>query len=78
MKIKPEHLAELKALIEPVKERIPVQTFVRDNPNLSPKRVRWDYFHATGSKGRDLLCATLYQYMNDDHMDTALKAIVGI
>jgi hypothetical protein len=78
MKIKAEHFATLKSLIEPVKAQTPVPEYVKANPTFSPKRVRWDYYHAAGKDARELLCGTLYQYMNDDHMDTALKAIVGI
>ena len=78
MKIKAEHFATLKSLIESVKAQTPVSEYAKANPTFSPKRVRWDYYHATGAAGRELLCGTLYQYMNDDHMDTALRAIVGI
>jgi len=38
------------------------------------KRFRWDLFHAAG--GTKFACDTLYDYLNDDHIDTALRAIV--
>lgn len=77
MKIKPEHLAALQAMIQPVLERTPVAEYRKANPTFSDKRIRWDYFHAAGKPALSLLCDTLYKYMNDTHMDTALKAIVG-
>jgi len=43
------------------------------------KRLRWDCFHATKIKigdgiGQDGL--PLYSYLNDDHIDTALRNII--
>ena len=56
----------------------PVAEYRKANPTFSDKRVRWDYFHAAGKLALSFLCDTLYKYMNDTHMDTALKAIVGV
>ena len=78
MKITSEHLDTLRGFIAPVMARVPVSQYRADNPTFTAKRVRWDYFHAAGKPALEFLCRTLYQYMNDDHMDTALKAIVGV
>ncbi len=78
MKIKPEDLDTLRTLLQPVIDRLPIAKYRAANPAFSDKRIRWDYFHAAGQPALKFLCNTLYQYMNDEHMDTALKAIVGI
>ena len=41
---------------------------------LSDKRFRWDLANAAGLI--PFFCDTLYQYMNDEHIDTALRSIV--
>ncbi len=39
------------------------------------KRLRWDLLYiAIGSRW---ICDNLYSYMNDDHIDTALRAIMA-
>lgn len=38
------------------------------------KRFRWDLFHAAGLT--KYACDVLYNYMDDTHIDTALRAIV--
>lgn len=78
MKIKPEHLDEMRAGFA---------TFLAENPgslaehrrNLQPyagdldKRIRWDLLYV--SKGSAWICATIYPYANDDHIDTALRQL---
>lgn len=78
MKITPEHLETLRSMIMPVMQRVPVEEYRHNNPQFSDKRIRWDYFHAAGRPALDFLCNVLYPYMNDTHMDTALKSIVGV
>jgi hypothetical protein len=78
MKIQAEHLAELQRTIDAVKVRVPVAQYQAEHPEFSAKRVRWDYFHGTGQEGLRFLCDVLYPYMNDEHMDTALKHVVGV
>lgn len=80
MKIKPEHLATLKAAIQPLdtaerrnlylEGRFPHADKVRD----LNKRYRWDLLHAAGLTS--WLCDTLYRYAHDDHVDSALRSIV--
>lgn len=40
------------------------------------KRLRWDIANASGLI--PWFCSDLYPYMNDDHIDTALRHITGI
>ena len=78
MKIKPEHFAVLKTAVE--KFDTPFHRSRYKAAGLSDKRFRWDCLWASkvrigdgvGIKG-DL---DLYAYMNDDHIDTALRSIV--
>lgn len=78
MKIKPEHLEVLRNKVAPFNT-----DFYRSRykaAGLSDKRFRWDCLWASkikigdgvGIKG-DL---DLYAYMNDDHIDTALRSII--
>lgn len=38
------------------------------------KRLRWDCLYAAGLT--PFICDNLYSYLNDDHIDTALKNII--
>lgn len=40
------------------------------------KRMRWDLLWAVERDKREPLIRGLYSYCNDDHIDTALKAII--
>ena len=45
---------------------------------LSPMRLRWDCLRAAtieGKRGITWICDTLYSYLNDEHIDSALRAI---
>jgi hypothetical protein len=62
MKIKPEHYEYLRKALA--------------NSGLTPEstmRQRWDALYA--AKLSPWICANLYDYMNDVHIDTALRAI---
>lgn len=39
-------------------------------------RIRWDAFYCIPHEHRRLLCQELYNYLDDDHIDTALKKII--
>lgn len=84
MKIEPEHYKTLHELIKSQVDRVPdFETFHRVLEN-SPTRARWDMLWATrlqigdsngsGPSG-DRPFLPLYDYMNDDHLDTALRSI---
>ena len=80
MKIKPEHLARLKELVEPLDTpQRRIQYLKGDFANADKvkdlnKRYRWDLFWLADGKATTV--KEMYVYMNDDHIDTALKSIV--
>jgi len=75
MKIKPEHYNHVKQEMA----KIPIETVRQHKENLKldlrvkdlDMRLRWDWFRAAG-----LHCDVLYKYLDDTHIDTALKKIV--
>lgn len=77
MKITPEHLETMRSLLRPVVARTPIAEYRAANPGFSEKRIRWDYWHATGREGLSFLCDVIYKYANDDHFDTALRHLVA-
>jgi hypothetical protein len=81
VKIKPEHFEALKAMIVP-HDTENVRDYYRSD-NLAnhhdgmdrDMRYRWDLFwHVKVDKTP--LMRELYEYLNDSHIDSALKAIV--
>lgn len=70
MKIKPEHLEYLRAYITPLDTPARRKMY----KGQTDKRYRWDLTYA--AKLTQFICTTLYTYMNDDHIDTALRKIV--
>jgi hypothetical protein len=77
MKIKPEHYAYLKGAIATIdlKRIADHRNFVIGEGKSQDveKRVRWDAVRYAGLI--PWICDTLYKYMNDDHIDTALRKI---
>jgi len=83
MKIKPEHLAKLKALIEPLDTQERRTQYLKgafynaDKVRDLNKRYRWDLFwDSTVGEKHQTFRDNLWFYMIDDHIDTALKSIV--
>lgn len=78
MKMTPEHFAHLKNEIahfaELAKEH---RKTLRNDPRVNDveKRLRWDIAHA--AKLTPWICSDLYPYLNDTHIDTALRAAVA-
>lgn len=71
MKIKPDHLEYMRSEMMKVSTIAPLQTYL--NAGLTEKRWRWDWcYKANLSKW---ICDNLYSYMDDTHIDTALKQI---
>ena len=75
MKMRPEHYEYLKTAISTVIDKNPTTYEFYKAQGLSDMRYRWDLFHAA-KLDRDFMNA-LYEYLNDDQIDTALKAITG-
>jgi len=69
MKMKLEHYNYLFEQIKKVENK---ETFKNDCL-LSPMRYRWDLLYA--AKLSTWICNNLYSYLNDDHIDTALRKI---
>lgn len=80
MKMTHEHYAALKTAVTPVMAANPIG----NTPQWSPKRWRWaclycaNKIHASGGgihTPSSFVCRVLYQYLNDSHIDTALRRI---
>lgn len=79
MKIKPEHYNRMlaafalnytQAYVARYREQLKTDARVKE----LEMRLRWDLLHsAVGSKW---ICDMLYPYANDDHIDTALRAVM--
>lgn len=74
MKIKPEHLEHMRAAIAPLLAKHPEAPAQYKAAGLTPERYRWDVLHAAGLT--PWICKNLYSYLNDSHVDTALRAIM--
>lgn len=72
MKMTQQHFATLKASIEPLDTQEKRKAY--QDAGMSAKRYRWDLLWATLQTR--FVCDELYQYLNDDHIDTALRSIV--
>lgn len=71
MKIKPEHVAHMKAAILANSKAPTLPSYLARG--LTEKRWRWDLFYAAGLSS--WVCANIYPYANDEHIDTALRSI---
>jgi hypothetical protein len=78
MKIKPEHYAYMKAEIGSISAELVAahRRGLADLPKVKDveKRLRWDLMHIRGLT--PWVCANIYPYANDDHIDTALRSIM--
>lgn len=80
MKIKDEDYAVLKAAVEQVLDAHPQAMAEYRKLERTPMRFRWDVLWKSGLKIGDGVGMSgdvnLYAYANDDHIDTALRAIM--
>ena len=78
MKMKPEHFAHMKAEITKLdRSRITDhKAALAYDPRVKDldKRFRWDLSHA--ARLTPWICDNLYSYLDDSHVDTALRSIV--
>lgn len=78
MKITPQHYKRLEIAVKEVLKDNP--TYLKDcealGDKISPMLVRWNLFHMLSDKDQYALARELWEYCNDDHIDTALKRIV--
>lgn len=74
MKISTEHFRQLKLMCEAVMQDHPDGWLKYEAAGLSHERFRWDVLRATGKM--NWVCDVLYSYLDDSHIDTALRSIV--
>lgn len=80
MKIKQEHYEVLKQGMDKVNKLHPGAKIYYADKGLSAMRFRWDCLHCAermGSVPSDFICKVLYKYLDDTHIDTALKSITA-
>lgn len=78
MKMTPEHYQTLKGMLQPLSARItPHRQYLVTEGKAKDleKRLRWDLFYA--AKASTWACDNLYSYLDDSHIDTALRSIVA-
>lgn len=77
MKMKKEHYDYMKKSLSKFKDKIDEHRkfIIREGRAKDvEKRLRWDLFW--GAKLHEFTSSTLYTYLNDTHIDTALKRII--
>ncbi len=74
MKIRQEHYDRMKTDIAQVLSTVEPQVLDVFKKTHSEKRFRWDLMYM--AKLTPFICSELYAYLNDDHIDTALRSIV--
>lgn len=77
MKMTQQHYATLKGMIAPLANKIASHRLFLTNEGKAKdieKRLRWDLSYA--AKATPWICDNLYSYLNDSHIDTALRSIV--
>jgi hypothetical protein len=75
MKIKESDYRELESDIRSVSDIISKADALK--LGWSETRYRWALYHMVNSRASGLKWRRLYDYLNDSHIDTALKNIVG-
>lgn len=72
MKMQPAHFAHLRAALTNVDTEFHRARYAA--AGLSTRRYQWDAVRAAGLM--PWLCGTLYSYLNDDHIQTALNRVI--
>ena len=78
LKIKPEHFELIKAACEAKVQAHPGLESSYRKQGLSAKRFHWDVFHSVSINGEPsnrFVCDVLYKYLNDDHINSALRVV---
>lgn len=73
MKITPEHYEVMREAIEPLINETERKSY--EAAGLSQKRYRWDLWRKAGLL--KFTVGELYQYLDDTHIDTALRKITN-
>lgn len=78
MKIQPAHFEHMRAAIAELPFQLvdAIRTRAETDPRCrnTSMRIRWDLFNAAGLT--PWACEVLYPYLDDSHIDTALRHIV--
>jgi len=80
MKMTQQHYDQLSAAINCAKDSAPYSLEQYREKGLSDERYRWDLLWTAqmdGVSGNSWVCKNLYPYLNDDHIDTALRQITA-
>ena len=87
MKMKQRHFDQLKQMLFDVasdygwtKTMDGLRSFgfaVEDYYRLSPERARWHILFAVPAEERGPWVKQVYEYLNDDNIDTALRKLFG-
>ena len=72
MKMKPEHREHIREAV--VKFNTDFHRSRYAAAGLSDMRFCWDCVNAAGLTG--WICSELYSYLNDEHIETALRSII--
>lgn len=72
MKMTAEHFEKLKQIVS--ERDTPEARAFYISQGYSDKRYRWDLAYLAGSI--KFICDELYKYLDDEHIDTALRQIV--
>jgi len=80
MKILPEHYQELKNDIQnAIMDNPELKLQVEQNPKINNKEIgyRWTLFQKVDNNSNNFKHSRrMYEYMNDDNIDSALKKII--
>ena len=74
MKMTLEHYNQVKAAIASIPRELVLEHKSKELGKDKDMRFRWDLFIA--AKLSTFASDELYQYLNDDHIDTALKSVI--
>lgn len=72
MRMKPEHRKHIADAVAPWDTPFHRERYAA--AGHSDKRYRWDCLWA--AKLSAWVCSTLYPYLNDEHIDTALRSLI--
>lgn len=75
MKITKEHYEHLKVICLDVLSKNPNMAKEYTEKRLSAMRYRWDVLHMANNS-LNFICSHLYKYLDDTHIDTALRSII--
>jgi hypothetical protein len=75
MKMKKEHYEYMREAIQAIETKFPEAKKQYFEAGLSAKRYRWDVLYA--AKLSAWVCDNLYSYLDDSHIDTALRHIIS-